>query len=123
MRKTRPDRIKEILFALLEASPYVKASALVKMSGLSVMSMMPPNVDEEPVSAMAATMLLLGERITHAMQSGELDKVYIKGQDGHIILMSVGHEALLTVMARDRAPLGLLFVEMRLAADKLRRLV
>lgn len=129
MRKNAPpadhlnDRVRAVLYHLIEASPYVKASALVRVNGLSVMSMMPPAVDEEPVSAMAATMLLLGERITQAMQSGDLDKVYIKGHDGHIILMAVGHEALLTLMAKDRAPLGLLFVEMRLAAEKLRRMV
>jgi hypothetical protein len=123
MSKKHPDRVRELLFNLLEASPYIKASALVRVSGLSVMSIMPPDVEGESVSAMAATMLLLGERITQAMQSGQLDKVYIKGEDGHIILMSVGHEALLTVMAKERAPLGLLFVEMRLAAEKLKRLV
>jgi predicted regulator of Ras-like GTPase activity (Roadblock/LC7/MglB family) len=68
-------------------------------------------------------MLLLGERITQAMETGRLDKVYIKGEDGHIILMAVGKQAVLTVMAGEKAPLGLLFMEMRSAANRLRRLV
>jgi predicted regulator of Ras-like GTPase activity (Roadblock/LC7/MglB family) len=37
--------------------------------------------------------------------------------------MAVGTEAVLTVMAQDHAPLGLLFVEMRRAAERLKRLV
>jgi hypothetical protein len=57
------------------------------------------------------------------METGRLDKVYIKGADGHIILMAVGRQAVLTVMATDKAPLGLLFVEMRATANRLKRLV
>lgn len=124
MPKSRQEHlITGVLHELLKASPYIKATAVVRVSGLSVVSMMPPGVEEERVSAMSAVMLLLGERITAAMQSGQLNKVYIKGDDGHIILMAVGKEAVLTVTAQESAPLGLLFVEMRHAAGKLRKLV
>jgi uncharacterized protein len=120
-RRVAHDHLKEVLHDLLESSPYVKAAAVVRVSGLSVVSVMPDYVEQERVSAMSAVMLLLGERITSSMRSGQLDKVYIKGEEGHIILMSVGKEAVLTVMAQNRAPLGLLFVEMRRAADKLKK--
>jgi hypothetical protein len=115
--------IKSVLHDLLEASPYIKATAVVRVSGLTVEAIMPPHIEEERVSAMSAVMLLLGERITDAMQTGELDKVYIRSARGHILLMAVGGRAVLTVMASEKAPLGLLFVEMHAAARKLRRLV
>jgi predicted regulator of Ras-like GTPase activity (Roadblock/LC7/MglB family) len=115
--------VKAVLHDLLESSPYIRATAIVRVSGLTVEAIMPPAIEEERVSAMAAVMLLLGERITEAMQTGRLDKVYIKGEDGHIILMAVGRQAVLTVMATDKAPLGLLFMEMRAASRRLRRLV
>lgn len=117
------DLIKFILYELFEASPYIKAAAVVRMSGLTIEAIMPPNVERERVSAMAAVMLLLGERITAAMQSGQLAKVYIQSAEGHIVLMSVGHDAVLTLMAQDKAPLGLLLVEMRRAVTKLKKLV
>jgi hypothetical protein len=117
------DRIQETLHTLLEISPYMKAAAVVRVSGLSVVSVMPDDIEQELVSAMSAVMLLLGERITGSMRSGGLDKVYIKGEEGHIVLMAVGQTAVLTVMAQERAPLGLLFVEMRRAAESLKRLV
>lgn len=123
---TRPpalERIRAILHELLGASPHVKAAAVVRVSGLTVEAVMPPEIEQERVSAMSAVMLLLGERITTAMQSGALDKVYIKGAEGHIIMMAAGPEAVLTVQAGDRAALGLLFVEMRVAAEKLKRIV
>ena len=117
------DRIQTILHGLLEISPYVKAAAVVRVSGLAVVSVMPDDIEQERVSAMSAVMLLLGERITGSLRSGALDKVYIKGEEGHIVLMAVGQTAVLTVMAQERAPLGLLFVEMRRAAESLKRLV
>ncbi len=121
--KPPAERIRAVLHELLNASPYVKAVAVVRVSGLTVEAVMPPEIEQERVSAMSAVMLLLGQRITEAMQSGLLDKVYIKGAEGHIIMMAVGSEAVLTVQASERAALGLLFVEMRVAADKLKRIV
>jgi predicted regulator of Ras-like GTPase activity (Roadblock/LC7/MglB family) len=117
------DRIRDVLRSLLGISPYMKAAALVRVSGLAVMSFMPDDVEQERVAAMSAVMLLLGERITGSLRSGALDKVYIKGDEGHIVLMAVGREAMLTVMAEEHAPLGLLFVEMRRAAERLKKLV
>ena len=123
MNESSHDRIRDVLHSLLEISPYVQAAALVRVSGLTVMSFMPDDVEQERVAAMSAVMLLLGERITGSLRSGALDKVYIKGDAGHIVLMAVGTEAVLTAMAGERAPLGLLFVEMRRAAERLKRLV
>jgi predicted regulator of Ras-like GTPase activity (Roadblock/LC7/MglB family) len=117
------DKIRETVQDLLDASPYVKAAAVIRVSGLAVETIMPPYVEEERVSAMASVMLLLGERINDAMQTGELEKVYINGTKGHIILMAIGKKAVLTVMASEKAALGLLFVEMRQAIKKLRKLV
>jgi uncharacterized protein len=117
------DRIRDVLQSLLDISPYMTAAALVRASGLTVMSFMPDDIEQEHVAAMSAVMLLLGERITGSLRSGALDKVYIRGEEGHIVLMAVGTEAVLTAMAGEHAPLGLLFVEMRRAAERLKRLV
>lgn len=118
-----PEAIKAVLYGLLESSPYITATAVVRVSGLAVEAIMPPTIEKERVSAMSAVMLLLGERITEAVQSGKLDKVYIQGERGHILLMAVGKQAVLTLMATQKAPLGLLFVEMRAAARKLKKLI
>jgi predicted regulator of Ras-like GTPase activity (Roadblock/LC7/MglB family) len=68
-------------------------------------------------------MLSLGERIATELGRGKLDQVYIKGQTGYVILMSIEREAVLTVLARDRAKLGLLFLDMRRAAEDLANLL
>lgn len=108
---------------LQASSPDVEASAVVSVDGLTMASALPPNVEEDRVSAMSAAMLSLGERIATELKRGSLDQVYIKGEAGFVILKSVGDEAVMTVLARDQATLGLLFLEMRRAADDLSQLL
>ena len=72
---------------------------------------------------MSAAMLSLGERISGELGRGALEQVYIKGDAGFIVLTSVGNEAVLTTLARQEAKLGLIFLEMRRAAEDLAKLV
>jgi predicted regulator of Ras-like GTPase activity (Roadblock/LC7/MglB family) len=68
-------------------------------------------------------MLSLGERIASELGRGSLEQVYIKGQQGYVILMAVGEEAVLTALAREQAKLGLIFLDMRRAAEALIKLI
>lgn len=86
-------------------------------------SSLPAEVEEDRVSAMSAAMLSLGERIAGELGRGTLDQVYIKGEKGFVILMAVGEEAVLTVLARQQAKLGLLFLDMRRAVEDLSKLL
>jgi len=104
-------------------TPDVEASAIVSVDGLIIASALPPSVEEDRVSAMSAAMLSLGERIATELGRGTLDQVYIHGDTGYVILTSIGSEAVLTVLAREHAKLGLVFLEMRRAAEDLTRLV
>jgi predicted regulator of Ras-like GTPase activity (Roadblock/LC7/MglB family) len=105
------------------ASPDIEASAVVSVDGLIMASALPSDVEEDRVSAMSAAMLSLGERISSELGRGSLEQVYIRGNNGYVILTSVGEEAVLTALAREQAKLGLIFLEMRRAAQDLTRLV
>ena len=123
MTKTRTEQMVERLQDLQASSPDVEASAVVSVDGLTMASALPSNVEEDRVSAMSAAMLSLGERIATELKRGSLDQVYIKGEAGFVILKSVGDEAVMTVLARDQATLGLLFLEMRRTAEDLSQLL
>lgn len=101
----------------------IEASAVVSVDGLIMASSLPADIEEDRVSAMSAAMLSLGERIAQELNRGVLDQIYIRGSKGFIILMSVGEEAVLTAMARPDAKLGLIFLDMKRAAEDLMRLV
>jgi len=52
-----------------------------------------------------------------------LDQVYVKGESGYIVLAAIAGEAVLTILARPSARLGLVFLEMRRAAENLEELI
>jgi predicted regulator of Ras-like GTPase activity (Roadblock/LC7/MglB family) len=105
------------------STPDIEASAVVSVDGLIMASSLPAGVEEDRVSAMSAAMLSLGERIATELGRGMLDQVYIRGEKGYVFLMSVGEEAVLTVLARQQAKLGLLFLDMKRAAEELTKIV
>ena len=123
LTKSRSQLMVERLRDLQASSPEIEASAVVSVDGLSIASALPHEVEEDRVSAMSAAMLSLGERIASELGRGTLDQVYIKGEKGYVILMSVGEEAVLTALAREEAKLGLIFLDMRRAAESLARLI
>jgi predicted regulator of Ras-like GTPase activity (Roadblock/LC7/MglB family) len=108
---------------LRATTPDIEASAIVSVDGLIMASDLPADVEEDRVSAMSAAMLSLGERIAGELGRGGLDQVYVRGNNGYVILMSVGEEAVLTSLARQEAKLGLVFLDMRRAAADLARLI
>ena len=123
MSKSRTDQMIARLRDLAASSPDVEASAVVSVDGLTMASALPPQVEEDRVAAMSAAMLSLGERIANELGRGNLDQVYIKGENGYVVLMSVGNDAVLTVLARQQAKLGLLFLDMRRATEDLAALL
>jgi predicted regulator of Ras-like GTPase activity (Roadblock/LC7/MglB family) len=123
MTRSRTEMMVNRLRDMQAASPDIEASAVVSVDGLIMASALPVEVEEDRVSAMSAAMLSLGERIASELGRGALEQVYIRGGKGFVILTAVGEEAVLTALAREQAKLGLVFLEMRRAAEDLARLV
>jgi uncharacterized protein len=113
------DRLKQ----MQASSPDIEASAIVSIDGLTIASVLPQGVEEDRVSAMSAAMLSLGERIANELGRSSLEQIYIKGKLGFVVLMSVGNDAVLTVLAREQAKLGLIFLDIRRAAEDLTKLI
>ncbi len=123
MAKSRTETMVDRLRDLQVSSPDVEAAAVVSVDGLTMASALPREVEEDRVSAMSAAMLSLGERIASELGRGNLDQVYIKGENGYVFLMAVGSEAVLTVLARKDARLGLLLLDMRRAVTDLTKMI
>jgi len=113
------DRLREMQVS----SPDIEASAIVSVDGLSIASALPQEIEEDRVSAMSAAMLSLGERIASELGRGSLEQVHIKGEKGFVVLMAIGDEAVLTVLASEKAKLGLIFLDMRRAVEDLEKLI
>jgi uncharacterized protein len=123
MSKNRSQQMVERLRSMQASAPDIEASAVVSVDGLIMASALQQGAEEDRVSAMSAAMLSLGERIAQELGRGGLEQVYIKGDKGFIVLVSVGQEAVLTALARQEGKLGLVFLEMRRAVEDLVKLV
>jgi uncharacterized protein len=120
---SRTQLMVDRLNQMQSSSPDIEASAVVSVDGLTIASALPHGVEEDRVSAMSAAMLSLGERIAGELGRGSLEQIYIKGNQGFVVLMSVGNDAVLTVLAREQAKLGLIFLDIRRAVDDLSKLI
>lgn len=115
--------ISERLRQLQIASPDVEAASLHSVDGLAIASYLPPGIEEDRIAAMSAAMHSLGERISGELGRGELQQVYVKGKSGYVLLTAVGEDAVLTILARADARLGLLLLDIRRAVQDLANII
>ncbi len=121
--RSRTEMMVDRLRDLQAGTPDIEASAVVSVDGLIMASSLPAGVDEDRISAMSAAMLSLGDRIASELARGDLEQIHVKGSDGIIVLRAIGEDAVLTILARAQAKLGLIFLDMNRAADDLIRLL
>lgn len=120
---SRTEMLMEKLRELQASSGDVEAAAIVSVDGLSMASALPAGIEEDRVSAMSAAMLSLGERIATELTRGDLEQVNVKGENGYVILTSIGEEAVLTVLARKDAKLGLILLDVTRTVSALEEIV
>lgn len=114
---SRVDKINSVIRDF-ETVPGVEGAALVSQDGLMISSALPES-EQERVAAISAAILSLGEKATTELNRGELREIYVKGEHGYTLMTSVGPDALLLVLAKSDAQLGLIFVDMKRMAENL----
>lgn len=119
----RSDMINSVLSELNGTSADIEAAAVISIDGLMMASQLPADMDDDRVGAMSAAMLSLGDRTAHELGRGTLEQVLIKGATGYILMTSAGSEAVLTVLAKPNAKLGLIFLDVKRAANDVAKLI
>lgn len=119
----RTDMFQQILEDLNSSSADVEASALISTDGLMIASALPSGMDEDRVGAMSAALLSLGDRAGKELARGNIDRVLVQGEKGYVIMTSSGSEAVLTVLAKPNAKLGLIFLDIKRGAEALSKLL
>lgn len=123
MIASRTESIEKRLDALRQIGSDIQAAAAISVDGLIIASSLPDELGEDLVSAMSAAMLALGERIAQELGRGALDQVFIKGENGYVLMTAVNDNAVLTVLVGEEAKLGLALLDMRHTAQALREMV
>jgi len=116
----RTEEIQRILRRLISETPDVVGAVLADMNGLTISSIMPPDVAEEDrVAAEAAVSLGAGEKFLNNLKRGELNKILIEGQNGYILIIRAGDDAFLSILTSEKAKLGMIFLDSKKAAEEL----
>ncbi len=115
--------LTSVLTELNGTSADIEASGVISSDGLMMASVLPANLDEDRVGAMSAAMLSLGDRTAQELNRGDLEQVLIKGDNGYVLMIYAGDEAVLTVMAKSNAKLGLIFLDVKRAAESISELL
>lgn len=113
----RADLLTSILSELNGSTADIEASAVLSTDGLMMAAMLPAGMDEDRVGAMSAAMLSLGDRTARELARGELEQVLIKGRKGYVLLTHAGDDAVLTTLCKPNARLGLIFLDVKRAAE------
>lgn len=113
---TKADQLAAALDEFLAVSPDVEAAAIVSADGLPMASALPPYVEEDRLAAMSAALLTLGERAADGLGKGDLAQVFVEGENGYVVLMNAGPDAVLVAVTSKHTKVGLVLFEMRKAA-------
>jgi predicted regulator of Ras-like GTPase activity (Roadblock/LC7/MglB family) len=119
----RADKLTSILVELNGTSVDIEASGIISTDGLMIAAALPAGMDEDRVGAMSAAMLSLGARTAQELNRGTLEQVLIKGIYGYVLMIYAGEEAVLTVLTKPNAKLGLIFLDVKRAAKNLAELL
>lgn len=119
----RADMLTSILGELNGTSADIEASAVISTDGLTMAAQLPAGIDEDRVGAMSAAMLSLGDRTAQELARGELEQVLIKGAKGYVLMTYAGGDAVVTVMAKPNAKLGLIFLDVKRAAENIEKVI
>ncbi|WP_066097446.1 roadblock/LC7 domain-containing protein [Xanthomonas massiliensis] len=115
--------LQQSLDELNGSSSEIEASALISIDGLMIASSMPQGMDEDRIGAMSAALLSLGERTARELGRGHLERVLVQGEGGYVIMSAAGNEAVLTVLCKPSAKLGLVFLDIKRAAQALQKIL
>jgi hypothetical protein len=116
-------KLGHILQNFVSTTADVQGAAMVTPDGLPLATSLPTGMDDERVSAMSAAMLSLGDRIGRELARGDIDRIYVEGDEGFSILTSCGEDAVFLVLAGKSAKQGVLMLEIKRTLSDLKSIL
>ncbi|MCP4349839.1 MAG: hypothetical protein GY795_30530 [Desulfobacterales bacterium] len=120
---SRSEDLNNALSNLQASSADIEACAIVSEDGLIIASSLPQGLEETHIAAMSAAMLSMGSRTALELNRGNVQQLFVKGENGYVIIMHAGPHAALLAMARKEAKLGLIFLDLSRAAEEVKNIL
>ncbi len=117
--EVRASALRSVLRELNASSTDIEASACISSDGFAIASVLGQGVDPDRFAAMCASLLALARRAAQEIQRGHLKLVLVEGEQGVMLLVQAGPDAILAVAAKPSKNLGMIFLDARKTAQKL----
>ena len=117
--EVRASALRSVLRELNASSTDIEASACISSDGYSIASVLGQGVDADRFGAMCASLLALAHRAAQEIQRGTLKLVLVEGEQGVMLLVQAGADAILAVAAKPSKNLGMIFLDSKKVAQKL----
>lgn len=116
----RDKLLRPVLRTLNSVSQDIEASAVITSDGLTIAAVLDEGVDRDRFGAMCASLLALADRAAQEISRGQLKQVLVEGERGTMLLVHAGTDTVLAVASRPTQNLGMVFLEARRTAQKVR---
>jgi len=117
--EARASALRSVLRELNSSSTDIEASACISSDGYTIASVLGQDTDPDRFGAMCASLLALAHRAAQEIQRGNLKLVLVEGEQGVMLLVQAGPDAILAVAAKPGKNLGMIFLDSRKIAQKL----
>ena len=87
--------------------------------GHSLATVMGEDINSVRLGAICATLLSLGEKASVELNRGSLKQLLIHGDLGYVLLLRIGEKAVLSVVSRPSANLGMMLLEAKRTATEI----
>lgn len=112
--KEKAAMIQQLLVEWQRESEEIQAAAVVAPEGLILGAHVTQSkIKGEQLGALAASVLKVGVKAARAMGRGELEEMYLRGKQGTMHLYMIDAKAVLCVLARPDANIGVVHIESR----------
>ena len=101
----------------------IKSAAVVRRDGLVVTHTFPDGVDPKIVAAMTAAIVGTSEMATVQLAQGRFVRAIVESEDGKLLSLGAGEEALLVALVYDDANLGLVLMALERAAKQVEKIL
>lgn len=112
-----PERIKDKLKEVTAHTADIEGAALVSYEGMMIANALHADSSSDMVAAMTATLLNLGKLCVDMLQRGAVEQVFVKCQNGYIVIGKAGERNVITLLARRDAKIGILMNEVNRTAE------
>lgn len=122
MAGSREQQMLEILKELRVDSPGVESAVLISSDAMPLASDMSEAV-EEVMSAMASSLIAASERVARDLARGNVEQVYLRGDEGDLVVVMVNDNAVLACTVDHQSKMGMTLLEVNRCAQRLGEII